>query len=208
LLHVCFCYIRFSFFCTMPSDWLGWTSVKLTIFCVNWNIKPSLNPRTEWWVRKNISRQSGGRLPLFHLPNFPRYHIILLANVATTCPVLLHGGTSVRSITCNLSNAKSLPQRRRLLHMAVLIPFKRLTGMRRAPRKLIARISEAGTGCSCCSSTNGSTSSPSPGTSMVCDWSLIDEQGCPTDVHITVDYVTTTTTTKVKTNTDLYSASS
>jgi len=32
LANVCFCYIGFSFFSTMLSDWLGRTSPKMTYF--------------------------------------------------------------------------------------------------------------------------------------------------------------------------------
>ena len=41
-LYVCFCCVRFSFFSTMPRDWLGRTSLKWPL-CVAWDVNSQLN---------------------------------------------------------------------------------------------------------------------------------------------------------------------
>jgi len=38
-MYMCFCCVRFSFFSTMPRNWLWRTCPKLpTIFCVKWDV--------------------------------------------------------------------------------------------------------------------------------------------------------------------------
>ena len=49
---MCFCCVRFSFFSTMPRDWLGRTSPRWSILCpvgCTLTQRQRVNPATNWW---------------------------------------------------------------------------------------------------------------------------------------------------------------